>query len=119
LTVERLDRETQEDGGHHEGLLDGLDIQRFGIYIQDYGAPVGTRVAARRPEAIQAVIASGRRFNPQARQPESTARPACRTVSRSASAAAPWSSRGFVGRLDAVQQDRSVPDLDQRSGSGE
>jgi pimeloyl-ACP methyl ester carboxylesterase len=39
-----------------EGLLDGLDIQRFGIYIQDYGAPVGTRIATRRPEAIQAVI---------------------------------------------------------------
>jgi hypothetical protein len=34
-----------------EGLLDGLDIQRFGIYIQDYGAPVGTRIATRRPEA--------------------------------------------------------------------
>ncbi len=39
-----------------EGLLDDLGIQRFGIYLQDYGAPVGTRIATRRPDAIQAVI---------------------------------------------------------------
>ena len=39
-----------------EGLLDALEIDRFGIYIQDYGAPVGMRLATRRPTAIDAIV---------------------------------------------------------------
>jgi len=39
-----------------EGFVDALGIQRFGIYIQDYGAPVGMRLATRRPDAIDAVV---------------------------------------------------------------
>jgi pimeloyl-ACP methyl ester carboxylesterase len=39
-----------------EGLLDALDIDRFGSYIQDYGAPVGMRLATRRPTAIDAIV---------------------------------------------------------------
>jgi pimeloyl-ACP methyl ester carboxylesterase len=39
-----------------EGLVDALDIERFGIYIQDYGAPVGMRLATRRPATIEAIV---------------------------------------------------------------
>ena len=39
-----------------EALVDAERIDRFGIYIQDYGAPVGMRLATRRPEAVEAVV---------------------------------------------------------------
>lgn len=39
-----------------EALLDHLGVARYAIYVQDYGAPIGWRLALRRPEAIQAVI---------------------------------------------------------------
>jgi pimeloyl-ACP methyl ester carboxylesterase len=40
-----------------EELLFGeLKLKRFSIYVQDYGAPVGFRVASRHPEAIDALI---------------------------------------------------------------
>jgi pimeloyl-ACP methyl ester carboxylesterase len=38
------------------GLLDQLGIGRYAIYVQDYGAPVGWRLALDRPDAITAVI---------------------------------------------------------------
>ena len=37
-------------------LLTQLGIDRYAIYVQDYGAPIGWRLAIRRPEAITAVI---------------------------------------------------------------
>ncbi|WP_152190230.1 alpha/beta fold hydrolase [Georgenia satyanarayanai] len=39
-----------------EALLDELDIASYAIYVQDYGAPIGWRLALRRPEAITAII---------------------------------------------------------------
>jgi pimeloyl-ACP methyl ester carboxylesterase len=39
-----------------EGLLDHLGVERFAVYVQDYGAPVGWRLALRRPSAVRAVI---------------------------------------------------------------
>jgi pimeloyl-ACP methyl ester carboxylesterase len=42
---------------HVEGLLfDVLGLKKFSIYVQDYGAPVGYRIAAKHPQAIDAVI---------------------------------------------------------------
>jgi pimeloyl-ACP methyl ester carboxylesterase len=38
------------------GLLDSLDLQRFALYIQDYGAPIGLRLASRHPERVTALI---------------------------------------------------------------
>lgn len=38
------------------GLLDTLGIDRFAIYIQDYGAPIGLRIAARHPKRVSAII---------------------------------------------------------------
>ena len=39
-----------------EKLLDVLQLTRFSIYVQDYGAPVGFRLAVKHPERIEAII---------------------------------------------------------------
>lgn len=39
-----------------EAFLDVLNIKKFSVYIFDYGAPTGLRLALRRPEAIQAIF---------------------------------------------------------------
>lgn len=41
---------------HVEALLEFLGVRRCAIYVQDYGAPVGWRLALRHPERIAAVI---------------------------------------------------------------
>ncbi|HEY6784763.1 MAG TPA: alpha/beta hydrolase, partial [Gemmatimonadales bacterium] len=38
------------------GLLQNLGIDRFAMYVQDYGAPIGWRLALRAPERITAII---------------------------------------------------------------
>lgn len=38
------------------GLLRALDIGRYAMYVQDYGAPIGWRLALRDPSAITAII---------------------------------------------------------------
>ncbi len=38
------------------GLLRTLGIERYAIYVQDYGAPIGWRLALRDPAAITAII---------------------------------------------------------------
>ncbi|RJL31960.1 alpha/beta fold hydrolase [Bailinhaonella thermotolerans] len=37
-------------------LLDRIGLDRFALYIQDYGAPIGLRIASRRPERVTALI---------------------------------------------------------------
>jgi pimeloyl-ACP methyl ester carboxylesterase len=39
-----------------EAFLIKLNVTRFALYIQDFGAPVGLRIAARHPEWISALI---------------------------------------------------------------
>ena len=39
-----------------EGFLDQLDVNKFSIYLMDYGAPIGYRVAAKYPEKVEALI---------------------------------------------------------------
>jgi pimeloyl-ACP methyl ester carboxylesterase len=42
---------------HVEQLLFGvLGLTKFSIYVQDYGAPVGFRIASRHPEAIEGIV---------------------------------------------------------------
>ena len=42
---------------HVEKLLfEVIGLRKFSIYVQDYGAPVGFRIASRHPEAIDAII---------------------------------------------------------------
>ncbi|MGK8522685.1 alpha/beta fold hydrolase [Nocardia asteroides] len=37
-------------------LLNTLGIQRFALYIHDYGAPIGLRIASRHPDRVTAII---------------------------------------------------------------
>ena len=37
-------------------LLDVLKLKKFSIYVQDYGAPVGYRVASKNPQAIEGIV---------------------------------------------------------------
>ncbi|MEE6168739.1 MULTISPECIES: alpha/beta fold hydrolase [unclassified Mycolicibacterium] len=39
-----------------EGLLRQLGLTRYAIYVQDYGAPIGWRLALRHPQAITAIV---------------------------------------------------------------
>lgn len=39
-----------------EALADALGLRRFAVYIFDYGAPAGLRLALRRPELVCAVV---------------------------------------------------------------
>ncbi len=38
------------------GLLRALGVHRYAIYVQDYGAPIGWRLALRAPSAITAIV---------------------------------------------------------------
>ncbi|MCE6996073.1 alpha/beta hydrolase [Saccharothrix sp. S26] len=38
------------------GLLEHLGVRRHALYIQDYGAPIGLKIASRHPERVTAII---------------------------------------------------------------
>jgi len=55
------DRKSFEYGFAHfaelmDGLLSQLGAKRYALYVQDYGAPVGYRLALRHPERITALV---------------------------------------------------------------
>ncbi len=39
-----------------EGFLDKLKIEKFSVYLMDYGAPIGYRIASKYPERVEALI---------------------------------------------------------------
>lgn len=39
-----------------EGLIDHLGLDRFALYLQDYGAPIGQRLAVRDPHRVTALV---------------------------------------------------------------
>jgi pimeloyl-ACP methyl ester carboxylesterase len=39
-----------------QGFTDAVDLDRYAVYVFDYGAPVGFRLATRQPERITAII---------------------------------------------------------------
>ena len=39
-----------------DDFLDSIQVTRYSIYIQDYGSPIGFRLATKHPEKIQAII---------------------------------------------------------------
>jgi pimeloyl-ACP methyl ester carboxylesterase len=39
-----------------KGLLDQLGVSRYAVYVQDYGAPIGWRLALADPQAITAIV---------------------------------------------------------------
>jgi len=42
--------------GTVEGFLDSLGVTKYSIYLMDYGAPVGFRIAAKYPERVDTLI---------------------------------------------------------------
>ncbi|XVV07489.1 alpha/beta fold hydrolase [Actinosynnema sp. CA-248983] len=48
-TFDRLTEVTTE-------LLDRLGVRRHALYVQDYGAPIGLKIASREPERVSAII---------------------------------------------------------------
>lgn len=55
-TVDEFDYTFDALADHVADLLTQLGVSRYAIYVQDYGAPVGWRLALRDPEAITAII---------------------------------------------------------------
>ena len=41
-----------------EGFIDKLGLEQYSLYLMDYGAPVGYRLAVKHPERVQALITS-------------------------------------------------------------
>lgn len=39
-----------------EGFIQKLGVKRYSLYVMDYGAPVGFRIATRHPERVQSLI---------------------------------------------------------------
>lgn len=39
-----------------EGFLKELEVQKYSIYLMDYGAPIGFRIAAKYPEHVESLI---------------------------------------------------------------
>ncbi len=39
-----------------EGFVEAVGLKKYSLYVMDYGAPVGFRLAVRRPERVQALI---------------------------------------------------------------
>jgi pimeloyl-ACP methyl ester carboxylesterase len=39
-----------------EGFVDKLNIEKYSLYLMDYGAPIGFRLAAKHPERVQSLI---------------------------------------------------------------
>lgn len=39
-----------------DGFIDALGVDKFSIYLMDYGAPIGYRIAAKYPERVEALI---------------------------------------------------------------
>ena len=55
-SVEEFDYSFDALTGLTEGLLRSLGIERYAVYVQDYGAPIGWRLALANPGAITAII---------------------------------------------------------------
>ncbi|SEM22194.1 alpha/beta fold hydrolase [Rhodococcus maanshanensis] len=55
-TVDEFDYSFDRLAEITDQLLDRLGIDRFALYIQDYGAPIGLRIAAKHPDRITALI---------------------------------------------------------------
>ena len=55
-TVEEFDYTFDALTALTQGLLQALKIDRYAIYVQDYGAPIGWRLALGDPAAITAII---------------------------------------------------------------
>lgn len=55
-----------------EGLVDRLGLKSYVLYLQDYGGPVGFRLALRRPERVRGLIVQNAVANAEGWSPEVT-----------------------------------------------
>lgn len=55
-TVEEFDYTFDALADSVAGLLEQLGVTRYAMYVQDYGAPIGWRLALRDPQAVTAII---------------------------------------------------------------
>jgi pimeloyl-ACP methyl ester carboxylesterase len=44
-------------------FIDALGIEKLSMYVQDYGGPIGMRIATRRPELIRAIVVQNSNFH--------------------------------------------------------
>lgn len=99
-----------------EALLDGLGLDRYALYLQDYGAPIGLRVARAKPERVTALISQNGNAYEQGLTPfwEPLLAYADDGVSNAAAVAASLEPAGTRWALEhgapAVRRDRITPD---------
>lgn len=55
-TVEEFDYTFDALADLTDGLLQAIGVGRYAMYVQDYGAPIGWRLALKRPESITAIV---------------------------------------------------------------
>jgi len=55
-TVEEFEYSFEALTSVTSALLDRLGLDRFALYIHDYGAPIGLRIASRQPDRVTALI---------------------------------------------------------------
>ncbi|MEO9528338.1 alpha/beta hydrolase [Roseibium sp.] len=56
-----------------DGFLEQRDIDQYALFIQDYGAPVGMRIATEHPERVQALIVQNGNLYEEGLNPETWA----------------------------------------------
>jgi pimeloyl-ACP methyl ester carboxylesterase len=44
-------------------FIDALGIEKLSMYVQDYGGPIGMRIATRRPDLIRAIVVQNSNFH--------------------------------------------------------
>ncbi len=49
-----------------DGFIDALGLVKYSLYVQDYGGPIGMRVATRRPERVRAIVVQNAAFHLEA-----------------------------------------------------
>jgi pimeloyl-ACP methyl ester carboxylesterase len=54
--VDEFDYTFDSLADHVDALLDHLGLTRYAMYVQDYGAPVGWRLALRHPDRVTAIV---------------------------------------------------------------
>ncbi len=52
-----------------EQFVEGLGLTRYSLYVQDYGGPVGFRLASRRPERVRALLIQNANAYPEGLSP--------------------------------------------------
>jgi pimeloyl-ACP methyl ester carboxylesterase len=46
-----------------EAFIDALGITKFAMYVQDYGGPIGLRIATKRPDSVRSIVVQNANFH--------------------------------------------------------